>query len=103
MLALLMLLSQRRDPRRNKSHNLIKMCECVFFVYELSFLCMTLSFAFDIWDVGYLSLLSFFSWTCICPNHAFEHAFISFLFPLFASPTLFSLFLLRQLERMVFI
>jgi hypothetical protein len=63
MLVLLMLLSQSQDPRRNKSYYQIKMYECVVFVYELLF-CMTLSFSFEIWDVGYLSFFSF------------EHAFI---------------------------
>jgi hypothetical protein len=51
MLALLMLPSQRRDPRRNKSNNLIKMCKCVVFAYEHLFVHDSLSFYFDIWDV----------------------------------------------------
>jgi hypothetical protein len=60
MLALLMLPSQRHDPRINKSYNVIKMCKCVVFAYELIFVHDSLYlFYFDIWDVGYLSLFFF--------------------------------------------
>ena len=64
MLALLLLLSQKQDPSRNESYNLIKMCKCVgifvFFVWRMDeLLCMIhLSSLFSM-DVDYLSL--FFS------------------------------------------
>ena len=36
MFALLILLSQKQDPSRNESYNLIKMCKCV----GIFFLCV---------------------------------------------------------------
>ena len=55
MFALLVLLSQKQDPSRNKSYNLIKRCKCVeyFFVDNVLFL-----------DMCYLFSPSFFL-TCL--------------------------------------
>ena len=64
MSALLMLLSQRLDPSRNESYNLIKMCKCVDFFWQRvdELLCMIhLSSLFSL-DVDYLS---FFLLTCL--------------------------------------
>ena len=63
MSALLMLLSQRLDPSRNESYNLIKMCKCVDFFWQRvdELLCMIhLSSLFSL-DVDYLSSLFFSS------------------------------------------
>ena len=65
MFALLILLSQRLDPSRNESYNLIKMCKCVVFFWQRvdELLCMIhLSSLFSL-DVDYLSL--FFLLTCL--------------------------------------
>ena len=64
MLALLLLLSQKQDPSRNESYNLIKMCKCMelFLVDEL--LCMILLSSLFSVDVDYLSLLFFFDMPC---------------------------------------
>ena len=77
MFALLILLSQKQDPSRNESYNLIKMCKCVgifFFVWRMDeLLCMIhLSSLFSM-DVDYLSLFFFMPfghvayllWVCI--------------------------------------
>ena len=61
MSALLMLLSQRLDPSRSESYNLIKMCKCVYFFLQRvdELLCMIhLSFLISL-DVDYLSFFSF--------------------------------------------
>ena len=81
MLVLLMLLSQRLDPSRNESYNLIKMCKCVdSFLWRVDeLLCMIhLSSLFSM-DVDYLSLffdmpcghVAYLLWVCI---FYFEHA-----------------------------
>ena len=99
MLALLLLLSQKQDPSRNESYNLIKMCKCVgifvFFVWRMDeLLCMIhLSSLFSM-DVDYLSLfflfdmpcghVAYFLWVCIFlflsffSNMPFEH--VAYLF-----------------------
>ena len=68
MFALLILLSQKQDPSRNKSYNLIKMCKCVgifFCVWRMDeLLCMIhLSSLFSM-DVDYLSLFFLFDMPC---------------------------------------
>ena len=58
MFALLILLSQKEDPSRNESYNLIRKCKCVgTFFYRVDELrCMIhLSSSFSM-DVDYLSL-----------------------------------------------
>ena len=54
MFALLILLSQKQDPGRNESYNLIKSCKCVEYFWWIvdELLCMI-----------YLSPCTFFSWT----------------------------------------
>ena len=66
MSALLMLLSQRLDPSRNESYNLIKMRKCVDFFWQRvdELLCMIhLSSLFSM-DVDYLSLFFLFDMPC---------------------------------------
>ena len=78
-----MLLSQRLDPSRYESHNLIKMCKCVNFflgkrVDEL--LCMINLSSLFFLDVDYLSLFFFFwhaLWACGIPSLGM-HLFLSF-------------------------
>ena len=70
MFTLLMLLSQRLDPSRNESYNLIKMCKCVdFFLRRVEeLLCMIhLSSLFSL-DVDYLSPFFLHAfWACGIP------------------------------------
>ena len=65
MFALLILLSQKQDPNRNESYNLIKMCKCVgmFFLVDELLSMILLSSLFSL-DVDYLSLLFFFDMPC---------------------------------------
>ena len=65
MSALLMLLSQRLDPSRNESYNLIKMCKCVDFFWQRvdELLCMIHLSSLFFLGVDYLSL--FFLLTCL--------------------------------------
>ena len=70
MPALLMLLSQRLDPSRNESYNLIKMCKCVecfLFSWRMDeLLCMVyLSSSFSL-DVYYISFSLFSLWHALC-------------------------------------
>ena len=68
MFALLILLSQNQDPRRNKSYTLIKMCECVdiFGGWWMKLLVMNhlslFSFSFKTWAI--FSSFSPFFLTC---------------------------------------
>ena len=66
MSTFLMLLSQRRDPSRSESYNLIKMCKCVDFFWQRvdELLCMILLSSLFSLDVDYLSPSSF-SLTCL--------------------------------------
>ena len=73
MFALLILLSQKQDPSRNESYNLIKMCKCVgiyFFVWRMDeLLCMIHLSSLFFLDVPYLSL--FFSFDMPCGHVAY--------------------------------
>ena len=85
MFALLILLSQKQDPSRNESYNLIKMCKCVkifVFLWRMDeLLCMIhLSSLFSM-DVDYLSLFLFL--TCLVGMWHTFFGFASFFFYLF--------------------
>ena len=89
MSALLMLLSQRLDPSRNKSCNLIEMCKSVVFFYwqrvdEL--LCMIHLSSLFFLDVDYLSL--FFLLTCLVGMWHTFFGYASFISSFFYSPHL---------------
>ena len=83
MFALLILLSQKQDPSRNESYNLIKMCKCVgFFLWRVDELLymIHLSSLFSM-DVDYLSL--FFFLTCLVGIWHTFLAYASLFFILF--------------------
>ena len=86
MFALLILLTQKQDPSRNESYNLIKMCKCVgifvFFVWRMDeLLCMIhLSSLFSM-DVDYLSF--FFFLTCLVGMWHTFFGYASFFFIFF--------------------
>ena len=77
MFALLVLLSQKQDPSRNKSYNLIKRCKCVeyFFVDNVLFLDMCYLFSpssfFDM-PCGHVAYLL---WVCIFFSSFFDMPF----------------------------
>ena len=91
MFALLILLSQKQDPSRNVSFNLIKMCKCVgfFFGWWMNSFAWSISLlVFFFLDMGYIFFFfsSFFRhvlWTCGIPSLGM-HLF-SFLGTLFFS------------------
>ena len=104
MLALVLLLSQKQDPSRNESYNLIKMCKCVgiflvkggwtplhdpslFFIFHWCGLSFSFfSFWHALWACGipslgmHLSFFIFFFLTCLL---SMWHTFFgyAFLFP----------------------
>ena len=75
MFAFLMLLSQKQDPSRNESYNLIKRCKCVKYFWrivdELHWM-IYLSLCIFFLDMGYIFFfLPFFRhvlWTCGIPS-----------------------------------
>ena len=90
MFALLILLSQKQDPSRNESYNLIKRCKCVQYFWWIvdELLCMIyLSPCIFFLDMGYIFFFSSFFWhvlrTCGIPSLGM-HLF-SFLGTLFFS------------------
>ena len=71
MLALLVLLSQKQDPSRNKSYNLIKRCKCVeYFWWIENSLAWSIFLLYLFLDMGYLFSLFFWHalWACGIPS-----------------------------------
>ena len=98
MSTLLMLLSQRLDPSRNKSCNLIEMCKSVVFFYwqrvdEL--LCMIHLSSLFFLDVDYLSLF-FFSFDMPCGHVAYLLWVCIFYFFFLYSPYIIMITLQRD-------
>ena len=85
MFALLILLSQKQDPSRNKSYNLIKMCKCVgyfwWIVDELHWMIYLSLYIFFL-DMGYIYIFfsSLFFLTCLVDMWHTFFGYASFLF-----------------------
>ena len=72
MFAFLILLSQKQDPSRNESYNLIKMCKCVGIVFLCECGGWMNSFA---WSIS----LYFFSWMWLSFSFLFPSLFLTCL------------------------
>ena len=96
MFALLILLSQKQDPIRNESSNLIKICKCVGFFWRVDeLLCMIyLSLFFPwMWTIflPFFLFLFFPLWTCLVGMWHTFLGYASFLFVSFFLTCLLSM------------
>ena len=82
MYALLILLSQKQDPSRNESYNLIKRCKCVEYFWWIvdELLCMIyLSPCIFFLDMGYIFFSFLFFSTCLMDMWHTFFGYASFL------------------------
>ena len=94
MFALLILLSQKQDPRRNESYNLIKMCKCVgifFFCVEDGWTPLHDPSLFFIFHGCGLSFSFFFFLICLVGMWHTFFGYASFFFYLFFLTCLLSM------------